>query len=354
MISFLIKKKVPAMLMLSIIIPFYNEEEQVELTVSTVTDIVSAIPELDYELVLVNDGSTDQTWARMEACAARDSHLHILSFSRNFGKEAAISAGLDACLGDAAVLMDGDLQHPPEYIPEMVRLWREDGYDVVDGVKKARQNESRFGRWAANSFYSVFRRVSGIDLRNASDFKLLDRQVIDAWNSLEERETFFRALSAWLGYRRVRMPFQVADRTTGTTKWNWRSLWSLSVNAFTGFSSAALQLISSMGIVFLIVALVLGIQTLVNWATGRSLGGFTTVILLILIAGGAIMVALGLIGTYIGKIYTEVKGRPRYLIARENRRPVTRAGQKAERERRAADTQADTQPNDSDSPGSTV
>lgn len=306
-------------MLLSVIIPFYNEEEQVGETIAVTTAVLAAIPDLDYELILVDDGSRDQTWQHMEAAAAHDSRLHVLGFSRNFGKEAAICAGLDHANGDAAVLMDGDLQHPPHYIPEMVRLWREEAYEVVDGVKKERQKESALSRWTANVFYSFFRKLTKYDLKDASDFKLLDRRVIDAWKSLGEYNTFFRGLSAWLGYRRVTLEFEVADRIHGTSKWNFRSLLKLSINALTAFSSAPLHIIVVMGGIFWIVAFIIGIQTLINYALGSSVAGFTTVILLLLIIGGAIMVALGLIGKYIASIYDEVKNRPRYIISRNNK-----------------------------------
>lgn len=310
-------------MLLSVIIPFYNEEEQAGETITVTQAILEAIPDLDYEIILVDDGSKDQTWAVMEQHASRSDKLRILAFSRNFGKEAAICAGLDAAAGDAAVLMDGDLQHPPQYIPEMVRLWREDGYEVVDGVKVERQKESRLSRWTANTFYKIFSKLAKYDLKDASDFKLLDRKVIDAWKRFGERNTFFRGLSAWLGFRRITLEFEVADRQHGTSKWNFRSLMKLSISALTTFSSAPLHLIVVMGIIFWIIALILGIQTVLNFFFGNAATGFTTVILLTLIVGGAIMIALGLIGTYIGSIYDEVKQRPRYLISHDNKKDKT-------------------------------
>lgn len=306
-------------MLLSVIIPFYNEEEQAGETITVTKQVLESIPNLDYELLLIDDGSSDATWQQLELAAINDTHLRILALSRNFGKEAAICAGLDYAKGDAVVLMDGDLQHPPRYIPEMVRLWREEGYEVVDGVKVERQKESGLSRWAANTFYSFFRKLTKFDLKDASDFKLLDRKVVEAWKSLGDYNTFFRGLSAWLGYNRVTLEFEVDERKHGTSKWSFMSLMRLSANALTAFSSAPLQIIVVMGVIFWIVALVLGIQTLINYALGTSVAGFTTVILLLLITGGAIMIALGLIGKYIASIYDEVKHRPRYLIARDNK-----------------------------------
>ncbi|NJP40330.1 glycosyltransferase family 2 protein [Oscillospiraceae bacterium HV4-5-C5C] len=302
---------------ISVIIPFYNEEKQVNLTVDTVLTVLNQkLPDMEKELLLIDDGSRDSTWIQIQNQALRHpQEIRAFGFARNFGKEAAICAGLDQCSGDCTVLMDGDLQHPPEYIPEMVRLWQE-GYEVVDGVKVARQHESWLARALARTFYKLFRKFSGFDLQNASDFKLLDRKVVTAWRALGERDTFFRGLSAWLGYRRVALPFEVADRTTGHSHWSLSSLWKLSLSAITGFSSAPLSLITMMGAVFWIFALILIIQTLINKIIGHADSGFTTVILLLLLIGGAILLALGLVGTYIGKIYDEIKGRPRYLISR--------------------------------------
>lgn len=302
---------------LSLLIPFYNEEEQIPLTLETVIPIMESVT-LDFEIIMIDDGSTDRTWDVLTQAARKDHRLRILRFARNFGKEAAICALMEAVSGDAAILMDGDLQHPPEFIPEMVRHW-EDGYDIVEGVKSDRGKESFLSRFAANSFYKLFSESGGINLRDASDFKLMDRRVVDVWNTLEEHNTFFRGLCAWLGFKRKQFPFEVQERVRGTTKWNVRGLIRLSAYAITSFSTLPLKLILAMGFVFMIIALVLAIQTLVNFIIGHALGGFTTVILLILLTGGLIMISLGLIGTYIARIYDEVKGRPRFILAEDNK-----------------------------------
>lgn len=300
-------------LLVSLVIPFYNEEEQIRFTVETVVPIMESL-ETDYEIIAVDDGSTDRTWEILEQLCALHPKLKGLRFSRNFGKEAAISAGLAEARGDAAILMDGDLQHDPAVLPLMVERWQE-GFDVVDGVKSSRGKESLFSKAAANGFYHLFHRMSGINLKNASDYKLLDRKVIDAWNELPERDTFFRALSAWLGYRRTQVEFDVAERKHGKSKWNVFKLFRLSLSAVTGFSSKPLRWINGAGIAMLLVFLILGIQTLVRYFTGAAVEGFTTVILLLLFIGGAVLLALGLIGLYIDRIFREIKGRPRYLIA---------------------------------------
>lgn len=299
---------------LSLLIPFYNEEKQIPLTLETVIPIMESTGH-DFEIILVDDGSKDQTWSEIQSASQRDSRVAGLHFSRNFGKEAAICAALDQSTGDAVILMDGDLQHPPQHIPEMVRLWHEEGYDIVEGVKLTRGKESLASRLNAQVFYGLFRRFSGYDLRNASDFKLLDRRVVDEWRRLGEHDTFFRGLSAWLGFRRTTFSFEVAARTTGGSKWSVFRLAGLSINAITGFSAMPLQFITGLGMLLLVIFLVLGVQTLVNWFIGSAASGFTTVILLQLLIGGSIMLSLGLIGIYVARIFTEVKGRPRYIIA---------------------------------------
>ena len=301
---------------LSLLIPFYNEEEQLRETLAAVRPVLARHSD-DYEIIAVDDGSEDRTWALLSEEAAADPHLHAIRFSRNFGKEAAICAAMEHVDGDAAILMDGDLQHPPRYIPEMIRLWQEEGYDVVEGVKISRGQESKIYRWVASLFYKSFTRLSGVDMDNASDFKLLDRQVVDAWNALGEHNTFFRGLSAWLGFKRCELPFKVDPREHGKSKWSLAGLWRLSMNALTSFSSVPLSFITGIGLLFLLLALVIGIITLVRYFTGTAMEGFTTVILLNLIVGGATMISLGLIGIYISRIYDEVKGRPRYLKMEE-------------------------------------
>jgi len=312
--------------MLSVLIPFYNEEQQIPLTIAAVVPILESV-DPDFELVLVDDGSRDRTFAIIEEAASRDRRIVGLRFSRNFGKEAAICAALDYAHGDAVILMDGDLQHPPEHIPEMVRLWREEHYDVVEGVKTSRGHESFASKLNAKVFYGLFRRFAGYDLRNASDFKLLDKQVVAEWRRLGEHDTFFRGLSAWLGFKRTTFSFEVAERPAGGSKWSLFRLIGLSVNAITGFSAMPLQFITFLGLFMLAGSFIVAIQTLIVWFSGEAASGFTTVILLLLLIGGSIMVSLGLIGIYIARIFTEVKGRPRYIIASttadERNRPVT-------------------------------
>jgi dolichol-phosphate mannosyltransferase len=297
----------------SVIVPFYNEAGQVQHSLEVIDGVLQK-EDIRFEILAVDDGSSDATWEELLSYSVTHEHIRLLRFSRNFGKEAAICAGLDEAKGEAVIVMDGDLQHPPRYIPEMIRLWQE-GYEVVEGVKEKRQDAHFLSRVAANLFYFIFRRMSGIQLKDASDFKLLDRKVVDYWKTIPERETFFRALSVWMGFRRTHFYFQVDARAVGKSKWGFRKLFRLSLNALTGFSSRPLMLISSMGTLFLFIFFILAIQTLVNYIRGVAATGFTTVILLQLLIGSIILISLGLIGMYIDSLFREVKARPRYFIS---------------------------------------
>lgn len=301
--------------MLSIVIPAYNEEKMIWKT----TEVVSGIMErekIPFELVFVNDGSRDQTWEMIEKAAEKNTHVTGIRFSRNFGKESAIFAGLANAEGDCIAVMDCDLQHPPETLVEMYRLW-EQGYEVVEGVKRSRGKESILHRASAGMFYKIMSKAVQIDMSRASDFKLMDRKAVEALLSMPERNAFFRALSSWVGYRTTSVEFDVQERTEGESKWSTWSLIKYAVRNIVGFSSAPLQMITVAGVLTLFFAIVLGIQSLVKYFCGHALEGFTTVILLLLIIGSLIMLSLGIIGIYIAKIYEEVKGRPRYFIARK-------------------------------------
>ena len=283
------------------------------------TEVVSGIMErekIPFELVFVNDGSRDQTWEMIEKAAEKNTHVTGIRFSRNFGKESAIFAGLANAEGDCIAVMDCDLQHPPETLVEMYRLW-EQGYEVVEGVKRSRGKESVLHRASAGMFYKIMSKAVQIDMSRASDFKLMDRKAVEALLSMPERNAFFRALSSWLGYRTTSVEFDVQERTEGESKWSTWSLIKYAVRNIVGFSSAPLQMITVAGGLTLFFAIVLGIQSLVKYFCGHALEGFTTVILLLLIIGSLIMLSLGIIGIYIAKIYEEVKGRPRYFIARK-------------------------------------
>ena len=300
--------------MLSVILPSYNEEKMIAKATKRMAEILQ--PEkIDYELLFIDDGSRDGTWAQINEAAEKDSHVVGVHFSRNFGKEAAMFAGLEQAKGDCCVVIDCDLQHPPEKIVEMYRLW-EQGYEVVEGIKEDRGEESGLHKFAANSFYGLISKATGMDMSSSSDFKLLDRKVVDTLNSLPERNVFFRALSFWVGYKKTSVSYCVQERTEGVSKWSTKSLIKYALTNISSFSSAPLHIVTVLGFIMLAVSVVLGIIALVQKISGVALGGFTTVILLLLFSASIIMISLGIIGYYIARIYDEIKGRPRYIISR--------------------------------------
>ena len=299
--------------MITVLMPVYNEGKYIYNNVMKVDSLLIE-KGIEHQFLLVDDGSNDNTWDEMCRLASDYPHVSIIRLSRNFGKESALCAGLENAAGDAVVIMDSDLQHPPEYIPEMVRLWREEGYNVVEGVKEDRGKESLGSKLAALLFYRTFRRTTGIDIGVASDFKLMDRSAVEAWKKLPERNIFFRGLSAWVGFKRCTPPFKVAPRAGGDTKWTFSALVGLAINPITAYTAAPLFIVFWLGVLMGIGAVILGIQTLYNYFAHQSVPGFSTVILLLLFIGSAIMISLSIIGLYIAKIYDEVKARPRYII----------------------------------------
>lgn len=299
--------------MITVIMPVYNEGDYIYQNVCTVHGVLAEAL-IEHQFLLVDDGSKDHSWQEMSRLADDFEYVSIIRLSRNFGKELALCAALENADGDAVVVMDSDLQHPPSYIPEMVRLWQEEGYDVVEGVKADRGKESLGGKIAAMTFYKLFQKSTNIDIGVASDFKLMNRAALEAWKQMPERNTFFRGLSAWVGFKRYALPFEVAERAGGETKWTLKGLIRLAINSITSYTAAPLFLVFWLGIIMLIGAIILGVQTLVTFFMGAAASGFSTVILLLLFIGSCIMISLSIIGLYISKIYEEVKGRPRYLI----------------------------------------
>ena len=301
------------MSLLSVIIPSYNEEANIALTARRVAQVLEGAG-IAYECVFIDDGSKDNTFRLIEEASHENPRVRGVSFSRNFGKEAAIFAGLSEARGDCCVLLDCDMQFPPECVPQMYELWRQ-GYEVVEGKKASRGKESLFYKCSAGLFYKLISKCTRVDMKSSSDFKLLDRKVVDVLTALPEKDTFFRALSFWAGFRTATVEFEVAQRQAGTSKWSVRGLMKYAVQNITSFTTVPLQLVTLIGIILLLVSAILGIQTLVRFLLGRAVEGFTTVILLLLIIGGGIMISLGIIGHYIARIYDEVKGRPKYIIA---------------------------------------
>ena len=296
--------------LLSVIMPIYNE-------INIEPNFLRLVRVLDdagikHEVIMIDDGSVNGAWDEISEIVDKYPDVTAISFSRNFGKESAICAGLDCAEGDCVICVDSDMQFPPEEIPNMYKLW-EDGYEIVEGVKKKRQNEGFIYRLCSKTFYSTLKKLSGIDLKNGSDFRLLGRAAVEAWRSMPEKQTFFRGMSSWIGFRRVQYPFEVADRTEGASKWSIGALARLAVDAVTSYTALPLYLSAVMGMIFFFFAIVMGIQTLYMFISGHAQNGFTTVILLLLIIGSSVMLGMSIIGIYIKKIYEETKGRPRYI-----------------------------------------
>lgn len=302
------------MALLSIVLPAYNEEQNISNTTAVLSELLEK-NKIEYELIFISDGSGDGTFAEIQKTAQKNPHVKGAEFSRNFGKEAGIFAGLELAAGDAVIVMDCDLQHPPQVIPEMWKKWQE-GAEVVEGIKSSRGKESLGYKLSAGLFYKIMSRLIKMDMNSSSDYKLLDRKVVDVLLGLPERNTFFRALTFWAGFRTETVSYQVQERQFGKSKWSLWSLMKYAVTNATSFSTLPLQLVTIMGLISILLSVILGVQTLVKYLMGTAVEGFTTVILLILIIGGFIMLSLGIIGHYIARIYEEVKGRPKYIISK--------------------------------------
>lgn len=298
--------------MLSVIIPAYNEEKCIKSAHKVIHSLLSE-NNIDCEFIFVDDGSQDETYKMITELSEESENITGLHFSRNFGKESAISAGLAAVKGDCAVVLDCDLQHPPEKIIEMYHLW-EEGYEIVEGIKNSRGEENKMHSIAAKIFYSVISRMAGFDMANSSDFKLLDKKVVDVLNKMPERG-FFRAISYWVGYKKTTVEYDVNMRIDGESKWSTKGLIKYAFSNISSYSTAPMQIVTALGFVMLIISVIFGIWALIDKIIGRALEGMTTVIIITIFIGSIIMISLGIIGYYIARIYEEIKGRPKYIIS---------------------------------------
>jgi glycosyltransferase involved in cell wall biosynthesis len=299
--------------LISVVIPLYQESAGLRAFLHSVASQVAST-HCRGELIVVDDGSPDDTWKVIAEEAPNLPNLRGLRLSRNFGKELALCAGLEHARGDAVIVMDGDGQHPPELLPEMVRLWQTTGADIVEAVKTRRGPESFSGRLGAVLFYFVLNKLAGVNLKGVSDFKLMNRKAVDAWQRMRERNVFFRGMTAWLGFTHVKVPFEVPQRAAGSSGWSFPTRLKLALTGISAFSSLPLQFVTMAGLLFFIFSILFGLYTLILQLAGRSVSGFATVILLLLIIGSLLMLSLGIIGEYLARIYEEVKGRPRYVV----------------------------------------
>jgi glycosyltransferase involved in cell wall biosynthesis len=297
--------------LLSVVAPVFNEEETAE---ELYRRVVAAIEGMEFELVLVDDGSSDTTPQILARLAAEDGRLRSITLSRNFGHQAALTAGLDHARGDAVVMMDADLQDPPELIPRMLEHWRR-GSDVVYAVRRERAGETRLKVATARWFYRLFSKLTQVDLeQNAGDFRLLDRRALNALGSMRERNRFLRGMTVWVGFTQTAVPYDRDPRFAGETKFTPRRMLHFSLDAIVSFSHVPLQAATILGLVFSAVAF-LSIPVAIGFKiAGQFVPGVTTVLLIVLLLGGIQLITVGLIGEYLGRVYEEVKRRPLYIV----------------------------------------
>lgn len=303
--------------MLSVIVPCYNEEEVFEMAHSRLSQVMQDLGNCKYEIIFVNDGSQDQTLVLMQEACKKDSHSKYISFSRNFGHQVAITAGLDYCKGDAAVVIDADMQDPPEVIKTFVQKW-EEGYEVVYGKRNQREGESHFKLITAKYFYRIINRLSDIEIPlDTGDFRLMDRKALDHFLKMREVYRFVRGMVAWVGFKQTFVLYDRESRAAGRTKYPLKQMLKLASNAILAFSNVPLKLATWLGFATSLVAFLGILYALYSRFFGTYEPGWTTLMLAVLMIGGIILMVLGIIGSYLGRIYNEVKGRPLYIVSEE-------------------------------------
>lgn len=308
------KPQEPALL--SVVVPLFNEVELVGCLLREVTRVLAGITAA-YEVIMVDDGSTDGTFEEIRRAGQADPRLRGLRLSRNFGKEAALVAGLARARGQAVITLDGDLQHPPDLIPALVEKWRQ-GAQIVHGVKQAPAGGRFLRRRAARLFNQLFSRLAGFNVVGSSDFKLLDARIVRLLvERFPEQQRYHRGLSIWVGFRQDSVEFAVTERPSGASRWSRTALLGYAGQTLTAYTSLPLHIVPLLGGVMLLVALALGTEALISRFSGRALSGFATLEITILFSSSLIMIGLGIIGQYLARVYDEIKGRPTYLVAEE-------------------------------------
>ncbi|MCW1383299.1 glycosyltransferase family 2 protein [Novosphingobium sp. KCTC 2891] len=309
----------PGRVGLSVVIPCYNEAPVIDALLARLEPVCEAASPGDYEIVLVNDGSTDGTWSLIDAHAARSAHVVGVDLARNHGHQLALTCGLQVCRGDLVLVIDADLQDPPELLPQMMRLVRE-GYDVVYGQRVAREGETLFKKASAALFYRVLEKMIDIAIpRDAGDFRLMTRPVVDALNAMPERFRFVRGMVSWVGFRQVAIPYHREARFAGETHYPLSKMLALAFDAVTSFSVKPLRMASLCGVLFGMAGLALLGWVLAVWLQHGTVSGWTSMIGVSLIMGSVQLIVLGVFGEYLGRMYIETKGRPMYIV-REVRR----------------------------------
>ena len=300
---------------LSIVVPCFNEEGCLEVLHQRLGAAAREAVGEDYEIVLVNDGSRDGSWKIMQGLAEKNSHLVAVNLSRNHGHQLALTAGLDLCRGEAILIIDADLQDPPELLPEMMRVMRAEDADVVYGVRRSRSGETAFKRATAHGFYRLLSRATEVDIPlDAGDFRLMSRRALDALLAMPEQARFIRGMVAWLGFRQVPLAYDRQERFAGETKYPLRKMVRFAFDALTGFSSAPLKLASLAGMVLSVGSLLLLFYIAFGFLSGIAVSGWTSLMLVVVVLGAVQMFVLALMGEYIGRLYNEAKGRPLYIV----------------------------------------
>jgi len=300
---------------LSIVVPCFNEQECLAALHERLTKAASAAAGDDYEIVLVDDGSRDRTWPMMRELAAGDPRLVAVNLSRNHGHQLALTAGLDLCRGDKVLIIDADLQDPPELLPDMLQAMEREKADVVYGVRTVRSGETRFKRATAHAFYRMLARATEVDIPlDAGDFRLMSRRALDALLAMPEQARFIRGMVAWIGFKQIPFAYRRDERFAGTTKYPLRKMIRFALDALTGFSSAPLKLASHAGLWLSVGSVLLVLYILAGWLSGRAIPGWTSLMLVVVVIGAVQMFVLGLMGEYIGRLYSQAKQRPLYIV----------------------------------------
>ncbi len=301
---------------ISLVIPMYYEEQVVEECYNRVTKVLKEIQDYEYEIIFINDGSKDNTLDILERIAKIDNNVKVISFSRNFGHQAAVTAGLKYVTGDVIVIMDADLQDPPELIPDMLKEW-EKGYEVIYGKRKSRKGESVFKLLTAKAFYSTLNKLSDVEIpKDTGDFRMVDRKVVDVVNSLPEHNKFLRGLFSWVGFEQLAYEYDRKERFAGKTKYPFGKMLKLALDGILSFSTKPLKIVGGLGILSVIISFVILIYSLLSYIfKWNSLTpGWTSIMCTITFLGGIILISVWMIGEYIGRIYDEVKNRPQYIV----------------------------------------
>lgn len=320
----------PSPARLSVVVPCLNEEEVIEATHRRIAEALEPVPDLDFEILYVDDGSTDGTLAKLREISRNDPRARVISFSRNFGQEAAFTAGLRHASGDAAALIDADLQDPPEVLPEMLSRWRE-GAEVAYGVRTERAGETAFKKWASRRFHRCIARIAEVPIPlDAGDFRLMDRAVVDAFLALPERDRLARGLVTWIGFRRTAVPYRREPRAGGETKYTIGKMLALASDGILSFSRAPVRVASWLGLAAVAAALAGFVWAAADWLfVDAEYSGPSVLLLTVVWLGGIQLAAIGLLGEYLVRIYGEVKRRPLYLVRETLGFPPPAAGERA-------------------------